>query len=247
MKKEENNIDQLWEYLSSKKFSTKAALHISQTAGLFLKGRAYERKQIVDLFVHEFKRLGGNYQNSRAELQSAVSVVKKCLSRHEIPFKRISDGVYLYEGYDDLDNNDASVSEPIHVSEINEKADLVPQQDYGEGAHEVYAWYLPKYKGDSSETCFPIKIGRTGAGGFNRRLTDFGSNLPEIPCYLMRLGCKNESRAVEYERMLHHYFRERDKSIKNIIGAEWFNTNSFEIDYAVSVLFPREHKLKNTK
>ena len=90
-----------------------------------------------------------------------------------------------------------------------------PELECGKGPYEVYAWCLPRYR-EGPDTRWPVKIGRAGPDGIRRRLRDFGENLPERPCYLIRFGCADEADARDREQLLHKYFKSRGKKSKTV-------------------------------
>jgi len=105
-------------------------------------------------------------------------------------------------------------------------------REIGAGSYEVYAWYLPRYQA-TSENRWPIKIGKAGPDGLSRGLSDFHANLPEQPCYLLRLRCADDREARDREALLHAWFRSRGQGLNDPPSKNWFLTNPSEIADAV--------------
>ena len=114
--------------------------------------------------------------------------------------------------------------------------------EFGDGPCEVYSWYPPEYR-YRPDGRWPVKIGWTGSLGLRRRLQDFYENLPEMPHYLLRIGCTDEPEARNREKLLHTYFEVRKQRIESVPGSEWFLTNPDEIEEAINLLiFPNSSK-----
>ena len=230
---------ELRDYVINQPFGTRAAQYLLEHYNMFVRGDTYQRKDIVATLVRKFKEEGGDPNTSNFEVTRAV---KSLLKRDTLPFRKIDRGLYTFEGGS---NQDDIEDGPPGDTERTASDEMRPEREYGEGPCEVYAWYLPMYRTAASGagTCWPIKIGQAGKEGFRRRLEDFAANLPERPCYLMRLRCTDDSEARNRERLLHHYFQERDdKVVEGIAGKEWFKTNPNELDKAIRDLFPRAHR-----
>ena len=230
----------LWElrdYVISHPFGTRAAQYLLDHYNLFVRGKTYQRKDIAAALARKFKEEGGDPNTSNS---AVTRVLKKLLQHDASPFRKIDRGLYTFEGGSNQDNIG---DEPPGDTESSPSDEILPEQEYGEGPCEVYAWCLPRYRTAASGPCWPIKIGQAGKEGFRRRLEDFAANLPERPCYLMRLRCIDDSEARYREKLLHHYFQERDdKVVEGIAGKEWFKTNPNELDKAIRDLFPRAHR-----
>ena len=227
----------IWDHLCMQPFGAQAARYLCENGNLFVHNRTYQRKDIASRLAQEFRKRGGDPHTANSHVTRAL---KKLLKDGALPFRRIGHGVYAFDG--EGDEYEAVAEQPIDEM-YNPMGNFSPEREYGDGPCEIYAWYLPLYRDSSNGNCWPIKVGYAGPEGLKRRLEDFATNLPERPCYLMRLGCNDETEARNRERLLHHYFRERDdKVIDNLAGKEWFNTNPDELDAAIAALFPRAHR-----
>lgn len=123
----------------------------------------------------------------------------------------------------DLDNT---------ISDAPGDGELTPEREIGAGPCEVYAWCLPRYQATTGSR-WPIKIGKAGNHGLGRRLSDFHEDLPEQPCYLLRLRCADDREARDREALLHAWFRSRGLELNDLPGKGWFLTNPREIEDAI--------------
>ena len=227
----------IWIHLVNRPFGAEAARHLCGRESMFVRDATYQRKEIAGRLAQAFKEEGGDPRTSNSDV---TRVLKKLLQGEALPFRKIGRGIYLFTGGSDQDNTVVEQSGDTGRTAFGE---VSPEREYGEGPCEVYAWCLPMYRKPADGYCWPIKIGWAAKEGFRRRLEDFAANLPERPCYLMRLGCNDETEARKREGMLHHFFRERDdKVVDDVAGKEWFKTNPDELDEAIQVLFPRAHR-----
>ncbi len=228
---------ELRDYVFNQPFGARAAQYLLDHYNMFVRGETYQRKDIAVALARKFKEEGGDPNTSNL---AVTRVLKKLLQRDASPFRKIDHGLYTFTGGTNQDNVG---DEPTGGTERAYPGEMSAEREYGEGPCEVYAWCLPLYRTATTGACWPIKIGQAGKEGFRRRLEDFAANLPERPCYLMRLRCVDDSEARNRERLLHHYFQERDeKVVEGIAGREWFKTNPNELDKAIRDLFPRAHR-----
>ncbi|MYD71820.1 MAG: GIY-YIG nuclease family protein [Acidobacteria bacterium] len=220
----------LIEDLIKDRFGTAAANELCQKPGLFEPGRLYKRIDISKALRDEFVRRGGD-ANTRKD--DVVPVLKKWLLGAASPFRKEARGRYRFLGHDGATEPAFDVSARGADEGRDARDDTpVPERELGAGPCEVYAWCLPQYRATLGAR-WPIKIGRAGPDGLERRLRDFRESLPERPCYLLRLGCADEREARERESLLHAWFRSRGQKLNDLPGAEWFLTNPSEIEEAI--------------
>ena len=224
--------------LAKEPFGAEAARELCRLPGIFNFGELYKRERICEVLREQFVRRGGSRDTSK---QNIASVLKKWLGGGESPFRKEARGRYRFMGFpDQAEYADNSAGSPLQVSDSYDGDSLAPEKEFGEGPCEVYAWCLPRYR-ETPRPRWRIKIGRAGADGFRRRLGDFRENLPERPCYLLRIGCEDEAEAKRREDLLHAWFRERKQMIDDLPGKEWFLTNPTEIEAAIrAILIPDE-------
>lgn len=160
-------------------------------------------------------------------------VLKKWLSAPSSPFRKEMRGRYRFLGFDATIGQSPGVAGPASAStDAPPSVEPSPVREIGSGPCEVYAWCLPRYQATSDDR-WPIKIGKAGPDGLGGRLSDFHENLPEQPCYLLRLGCADDREARDREALLHAWFRSRGQELNDLPGKEWFLTNPREIADAV--------------
>lgn len=222
--------------LAKESFGAEAARELCRLPGVFDLGELYKKERICEVLREQFLRLGGSRDTTK---KSIAIVLKKWLVGNESPFRKEARGRYRFLGfYGQSDVGDKSTGSPLRVSDSSQGDALAPEKEFGEGPCEVYAWCLPRYR-ESPRTRWRINIGRAGADGFRRRLGDFWENLPERPCYLLRIGCEDEAEAKRRGDLLHAWFRERRQMIDDLPGKEWFLTNPSEIEAAIrAILIP---------
>lgn len=226
------------DHLRNRGFSTQTARALCRIPGTFEIGQVYKRDEIVSTLLSSFVRAGGLRSTTN---QKVSQVFKGWVRRSDEPFERIRDalGMYRFLGYGD--QSDYSASSPVEEDPERGTSDpnaWSPELEYGTGSYEVYAWYLPRYRGGPGAR-WPIKIGRAGTDGLSRRLQDFWENLPELPCYLLRFACADDAEARERERLLHYYFKSRGQKVEDSPGSEWFLTNPEEIKQAIGFIAPQ--------
>ena len=229
--------ERLPEYLVREPFGQETARVLSRKPGLFEVGRVYRRREITATLHARFKSYGG--QDTRKERMGRV--FKGWLRSSDCPFKPVGGlGRYEFLGYDDSPEQPplSAGSSAMESGLLDDTLDT-PDLRFGNGPYEVYAWFLPQYRTSSRDNCWPIKIGHAGPDGLSRRVLDFSANLPERPCYLLRIGCAEEAEARKRESLLHSYFDVRGRKIEDLPGNEWFSTNKEEVREAVELLmFP---------
>ena len=224
--------------LAKEPFGAEAARELCRLPGIFNVGELYKREIICELLREQFVYRGGSRDTSK---QDIAIVLKKWLVGNESPFRKEARGRYRFLGlYNQADDGENSTGSPLQVSDSCDRYFPAPEKEFGEGPCEVYAWCLPRYR-ETPRRRWRIKIGRAGVEGFRRRLGDFWENLPERPCYLLRIGCEDEAEAKRREDLLHAWFRERRQMIDDLPGKEWFLTNPSEIEAAIrAILIPDE-------
>ncbi len=222
-------------YLADEPFGQEAARVLCSIPGLFEVGRVYRRKDITT----ELKSAFGQYGGKQVPLIGKIAAVFKSWGRTDRPFKQVASGRYEFLGYgEQLDNLTHSPAPDAQGSSPLDSDSVMPDWEFGSGPYEVYAWFLPQYQ-ESPDNRWPIKIGRTGIEGFQRRVRDFSENLPERPHYLLRICCTNEREARQSESLLHACFERRGQKIEGLPGNEWFRTNPDEVKEVVQTLmFP---------
>ena len=222
--------------LAKEPFGAEVARELCRLPGIFNLGELYKKERICELLREQFLRLGGSRDTTKKNI---AIVLKKWLVGNESPFRKEARGRYRFLGfYDQADDGEKSAGSPLRVSDSSHGDSLAPEKEFGEGPCEVYAWCLPRYR-ETPGPRWRIKIGRSGADGFRRRLGDFWENLPERPCYLLRIGCEDEAEAKRREDLLHAWFKERRQMIEDLPGKEWFLTNPSEIEAAIrAILIP---------
>ncbi len=224
--------------LAKEPFGAEVARELCRLPGIFNLGELYKKDRICEVLREQFLRLGGSRDTTKKNI---AIVLKKWLVGNESPFRKEARGRYRFTAFpDQAEYADHSAASPLQVSDSYDGDSLAPEKDFGEGPCEVYAWCLPRYR-ETFRRRWRIKIGRAGADGFRRRLGDFWENLPERPCYLLRIGCEDEAEAKRREDLLHAWFRERKQVIDDLPGKEWFLTNPTEIEAAIrAILIPDE-------
>ncbi|MDE0110589.1 MAG: GIY-YIG nuclease family protein [Bryobacterales bacterium] len=220
----------LIEDLVKERFGTAVARELSRKPGLFEHGKLYPRSHITETLRDEFVRRGGDDDTRK---DAVARVLKKWLSGPSCPFRKEMRGRYRFLGFDATIGQALGIARPDSAKgEAPRTGAPSPVQEIGAGSYEVYAWYLPRYQA-TSENRWPIKIGKAGPDGLSRRLSDFHENLPEEPCYLLRIRCANDREARDREALLHAWFRSRGQELNDLPGKEWFLTNPREIADAV--------------
>ena len=220
----------LIEDLVKERFGTAVAHELSRKSGLFEHGKLYPRSHITETLRDEFVRRGGDDDTGK---DAVARVLKKWLSAPGSPFRKEMRGRYRFLGFDATIGQALDMANPGTASRNAPKTGgPSPVREIGAGPYEVYAWYLPRYQA-TSEDRWPIKIGKAGPDGLSRRLGDFHENLPEQPCYLLRLRCADDREARDREALLHAWFRSRGQELRDLPGKEWFMTNPQEIADAV--------------
>ena len=211
---------------------------ICRLPGFLELGKEYRRREITASVRDRFVELGGD---ARTTTDRVARVFKGCVTNKSIPFEPIPGirGGYRFLGYDE--ETAVTDERPETAAGIPSGTDstpnLEPELDYGNGgSYEVYAWCLPLYASVDSQ--FPVKIGRAGSEGFNRRFSDFAAHLPEYPRLLVRIRCQENSEARDWEILLHRYFKNRGCKIDTLPGDEWFRTNRDEVQRAIELLNP---------
>ena len=212
------------------RFGITVARELCEKFGLFEQGRLYRRSDISGTLRDEFVRRGGSDDTTK---DSVARVLKKWLLHPDSPFQKEARGLYRFLGSGGVIGQSLEVADRGTASSDAARGDApTPECEIGAGPYEVYAWCLPRYQATSGDR-WPIKIGRAGPGGLRRRLSDFQENLPERPCYLLRLGCADEREARDREALLHAWFRSRRQKLEELPGEEWFLTSPSEIKEAV--------------
>lgn len=231
--------DQPWSWIFERPFEATTARTLLNEGGGHTSGAVYSRDDIAKRLIDQYGLGGGDGQT--ASKAKVARILKKQLPREgegvKNSFEWVTLGRYRYCGAEEDEHNSFHDSQKQDNSDADSLWRLEPERVLGEGACEVYAWCLPQdQNGDSS---WPIKIGSAGEGGFNRRWRDFCGNLPVVPKYLIRVGFASEADAAQFERVLHFWFRNRDRQVEDIPGVEWFRTNPDEIVEAIQQLNPR--------
>ena len=230
--------DQPWSWIFERPFEANTARYLLNEDGAFSPNTVYSRDDIARGLIDQYGRGGGHA--AAVSKEKVATILKKQLPKegHGVKngFERVGLGRYRYRGAGGDD--DASFVETDKQSRPDSDSSwhLEPERTFGEGIYEVYAWSLPQHQNGDGR--WPVKIGSAGEDGFNRRWRDFRANLPAVPKYLIRIGFTSEAAAGQFERMLHYWFRSRDRQVENIPGVEWFRTNSDEIVEAVQQLNP---------
>ena len=220
----------LIEDLVKERFGTDVARELSRKPGLFKHGKLYPRSHITETLRDEFVRRGGDDDTRK---DAVARVLKKWLPAPDSPFRKEMRGRYRFLGFDATIGHALNMAAPDSAGRKAPKASGPgPVREIGAGPCEVYAWYLPRYQA-SSENRWPIKIGKAGPDGLTRRLGDILENLPEQPCYLLRLCCADDREARDREALLHAWFRSRGQELTDLPGKKWFMTNPQEIADAV--------------
>ncbi len=185
--------------------------------GLFEVGDEYQRSEILEKAHDEWLREGGVH----TEKEKLESAFKKLIVGDRF-FRRISDDSYgIYEFLGEVE-----ITDPIPGAEDGHADDdtLAPRLDgslLGEGEHEAYAWYLPRYASGSPEE-WPIKIG-VSSEGVKARLKGQATVFPEQPIICFRVAFAARKDAVLVEKLLHRALE--SKLISDSPGTEWFQTN----------------------
>ena len=187
-------------------------------------GRLYRRVDINRTIRDEFVDRGGD---GATTTDAVAAVSRKILTRENGDFRREQRGEYRYLG---------TGSAPDTTAEVRERAVTyrapAPERQIGRGPCEVHAWCLPRYARTRAGR-WPIRIGMAGPEGLGGRLPDVQEGLPERPRYLLRLACASEAEARDRERLLHAWFRTRNRQVKDAPGQGWFSTNPAEIEEAI--------------
>ena len=229
--------DQPWSWIFQRPFEANTARTLLNEGGGFSQGTVYSRDDIAKRLVDQYSRGGGDVETVSKE--KVARILKKQLPKEDEgvknDFERVTRGRYRYCGTERDEADLSRASEEQNNSAADSSWRLDPERTLGEGPYEVYAWCLPQDQNGADR--WPIKIG-SAKGGFSRRWSDFRENLPIVPKYLIRIGFASEAEAVQFERMLHFWFRNRDRQVENIPGVEWFRTNPAEIVEAVQQLNP---------
>ncbi len=227
--------EHLEDYLVKEKFGAEAARKLCQIPGIFNPDKVYRREDINQELRDRFVRYGGSKDTTKDDVTAPI---KKWLTQDDCPFEKIARGRYRFVSDDSQDDIPGLPGDEKNVPTAEDPSRPKPEMECGKGPCEVYAWCLPLYRQHpDSSGCWPIKIGRAGPDGFERRMRDFAENLPELPFYLLRIGCKDEQEAKRRESLLHAYFIERGKQIE-VRGKEWFQTNPEEIEDAIDHVIP---------
>lgn len=220
----------LIEDLVKEPFGTDVARELSQKSGPFKQGTLYKRIQIIETLREEFVNRGGDVATGK---DAVARVLKKWLPSSDSPFRKEVRGRYRYRGFQGAAEQALDVKGRGNVrSDDSSVGAPAPEREIGAGPYEVYAWCLPRYQATSGDR-WPIKIGKAGPDGLQRRLSDFHENLPERPRYLLQLRCADEREARDREALLHAWFRSRGQKLNDLPGEEWFLTNPREIEEAV--------------
>lgn len=216
--------------LVKERFGADVARELSRKPGLFEDGKLYQRREIAEKLCVEFVRRGGD-DNTRKD--AVARVLKKWLSAPSSPFRKEMRGRYRFLGFDATIGQALGMADPGSATRHAPRTVAPsPVQEIGAGSYEVYAWYLPRYQA-TSENRWPIKIGKAGPDGLSSSLSDFQENLPEQPCYLLRLRCADDREARDREALLHAWFRSRAQELNDRPSKNWFLTNPAEIADAV--------------
>lgn len=220
----------LMDDLVKERFGAAAARELCRKRDLFEQGTLYKRIEISETLRDEFVRCGGD-ENTRTD--DVAIVLKKWLLGSISPFRKEIRGRYRFLGFDGATGQVLDVAAAGSAGgDVANGGAPVPEREIGAGPYEVYAWCLPQYQANS-DARWPIQIGKAGPGGLKRALRDFQENLPEWPCYLLRLWCADEREARERESLLHAWFRSRGQKLNDLPGEEWFLTNPSEIEEAI--------------
>ncbi len=220
----------LIEDLVKERFGTDVARELSRKPGLFEHGKLYPRSHITETLRDEFVRRGGDDDTRK---DAVARVLKKWLAAPSSPFRKEMRGRYRFLGFDATIGQALGMADPDSTNRDAPRAGAPsPVREIGAGSYEVYAWYLPRYQA-TSENRWPIKIGKAGPDGLSRGLSDFHENLPEQPCYLLRLRCADDREARDREALLHAWFRSRGQGLNDPPSKNWFLTNPSEIADAV--------------
>lgn len=214
------------EDLVKERFGTNVARELSRKPGLFEDGKLYPRSHITETLRDEFVRRGGDDDTRK---DAVARVLKKWLAAPSSPFRREMRGRYRFLGFDAAIGQGLGMADPDRATRPVAPS---PVREVGAGSYEVYAWYLPRYQA-TSKNRWPIKIGKAGPDGLSRRLSDFHEDLPEQPCYLLRLRCTDDREARDREALLHAWFRSRGQELNDPPSKNWFLTNPSEIADAV--------------
>ena len=224
-------------------FGTAAARELCRGGRLFEPGRLYRRIEICETMRRVFVRHGGASGTTNA---AVATVLKKWLLKSGSPFRREMRGRYRFLGFDKGAGQYLGTGAGgFAVRDAPVEEGPTPELEFGAGPCEVYAWSLPGYpvSGDGRR---PIKVGRAGTEGFQGALGGFRHNLPERPCYLLRLGCADEAEARRRERLLHAWFTDHGQQLEEAPGNEWFLANPGELDEAIQHLFGAELHVGST-
>ncbi len=228
------------DWLFDEPFTALTAQRLFEREGAWQAGRIYKRREIADILLDVYRQ-GRGVEKDLTRGRIIRSIKKKLPGDGEKTewFEKIDFGRYKY-----CYRSDGADDSFLHSQESEEKKDtwdsaekVVPELKFGEGKCEVYVWYLPHYENAGQR--WPMKIGSTSEGGFNRRLDDFQENLPEMPRYVIQVRFTTETNARKLEKALHYYFENRGRRIEEVPGTEWFVTNPEEIVEAIGILDPK--------
>ena len=220
----------LTEDLVKEPFGTDVARELCRKPGLFKPGTLYKRIQIIETLREEFVHRGGDAGTGK---DAVTRVLKKWLTSSDSPFRKEVRGRYRFRGLQGAIEQALDVRDRGNASsDASGGGATAPEREIGAGPCEVYAWCLPRYQATSGDR-WPIKIGKAGPDGLQRRLNDFHEHLPERPRYLLQLRCADEREARDREALLHAWFRSRGQKLNDLPGEEWFLTNPSEIEEAV--------------
>lgn len=89
----------------------------------------------------------------------------------------------------------------------------------------VYLYYFPNYK-DNGNKAWPCKIGASKNNDYSRIYTQVGTAMPEEPILEMVIFHNDYK---DLEKLIHFYFKIRNKHKKDARGNEWFIVNPDEI------------------
>ena len=195
---------------------------------LLSKGKVYKLSELIKIYDSYLMEHRPNENIDKQKVRQFIrSMVKKKPFEKNVRYKG-DIGYYRYIGSSGDGVFQIQLGEANNDTSTNDER---AEQTFGDGKYEVYAWCQPMYKENpDSNGCYPIKIGKTGSEGVLGRLSpDTKANLPECPIYLLSFRFNDEVNVGTLENVFHKILELRNKKIKNVHGAEWFQTNPEEI------------------
>ena len=192
-------------------------------------GEVYKREELVrlvDAYHEENDGAPTNAKQSEGPVKKALAILK---ARGIV--ENPASGQYRMSSdrqgpsLSGLTQDPGVVDQPEVVAAPAERAEIM----LGDGAEQVYGWYLPAYRElarSKGEDRFPVKVGRTERTAEQRISESAGSTAPERPVLGLLLRVDD---STTWERFIHSSLTLDGRRLPDAVGNEWFSTNLAEL------------------